>query len=111
MATWLEGQSDKYTRDEILRLDRWWIINVINFPKDEKSGWPVGSVERGQPTPKTYEGRLAVAKAYLYQSMRDKGIADAVIDAEWEKLKARYPKPEVSHDSRAKRKGPHRPRR
>jgi len=67
-----------------MRLDRWWVINILEFPRDDY-GWPK-TAEEAPP----WVGRIDRAKELYAKHMRARGISEEAIEAEWEKAKVKY---------------------
>lgn len=75
--------NEPYTKslDEIAKLERWYVLNVLLYPRDPKTGWPVTEkVESKKPdrvNGDPYEG-------FLYDMTRF-GVRDWVIRPEFER--------------------------
>ena len=68
-------------KEEIARLDRWDVINILLFPRDPKTGWPVTEkVERTKPD-RINGDRF---EAFKYD-MERAGVRDWVIRPEFER--------------------------
>lgn len=77
----LSNEPYAKSQAEISRLDRWYIINVLLFPRDPKTGWPVTEkVERTKPD-RINGDRF---EAFRYD-MERAGVRDWVIRPEFER--------------------------
>ena len=66
------------SKEQIGRMDPWWAINVIFYPRDEKGNL----IPRGVPDNREkMDERQAFTK-----KLKDKGYADWQIDERWEAL-------------------------
>lgn len=75
-----------------MRLDRWWVINVIEFPRDDY-GWP-----KTEPDAPPWVSREAKAKSLYVKYMKERGLSDEAIEAEWKKAKVKHGQRSQSQD-------------
>ncbi len=98
----LANEPYSKSKAEILSEERWWIINVILFPRDQKTGWPVRESEPEAPT------MLQDPRGDFFRKLRAKGLADWVIAEDWERRKqiweARYGRPRSERTDQPQRR-------
>jgi len=82
------------SREEIGKMDPWWVVNVLFYPEDEK-----GSL---LPMPGVRQGPWQSQKAFHWQFYENRGFPEWRIQELWDERKAKRLEAEKSENGRAK---------
>jgi hypothetical protein len=77
MFAWLSGEPFYYRKSDIEKLDRWYIRNILQYPRDKEGNLKI--TQYFSTTPEYTD-----EKQKFYRSYKDWDYPDWVIEKQWE---------------------------